>query len=401
MSFKVSSFIALLGQIVVVVVVLLITPRLLNLTGKENWFHFATGLSIIFLSNTFSFGLAPKIVRSLGTGISAKKVFADNAGLTILIITVASALILFYHSNVVVNFEKEVKLFYLCIYISFLVNFISVFIRSFLEAEKDWIWLTMIKSLYSVCLFVLPFLFESKNIFNIGKILLVLTLFNAFLYAYRMRFLYKLEISINFKNLGIQELAPLGLFTIINSIYLYAFRLYYPTVSTSGFEIAAEIVLLEDLFGRQSMVFGTLSLVLYSYMVKATFHPKYILEKLSLLLAILLVLVTVMSLFFLTPILSWWLEGNLSINTLEFSQILLPGYSLTTFSIILVRILQAKGFLWTPVMIVGLTSIMYVLVVAFTLQQGLDLNIIAYTVVLKGVIDVLILFKEARNIEYT
>ena len=43
---------------------------------------------------------------------------------------------------------------------------------------------------------------------------------------------------------------------------------------------------------------------------------------------------------------------------------------------------------------------MYVFVVALTLQQGFDLNIIAYTVVLKGVIDVFILFKEASNIEY-
>ena len=60
-------------QVFPIAAALLLTPYLINTMGKDFWAKYATAISLVFLSNYFSFGLGPTLNRRVSELVGLKK----------------------------------------------------------------------------------------------------------------------------------------------------------------------------------------------------------------------------------------------------------------------------------------------------------------------------------------
>ncbi|MFL2565851.1 MAG: hypothetical protein ACJ0QP_00310 [Schleiferiaceae bacterium] len=401
MSAKRNSIIAIIGQFFVILLVLYLTPKAISIVDKSNWFHYATGISLIYLSNSFSFGISPKIVRAISRREKIDLVFKKNICLILLIMVISTFVSLCFYLMVAVRYSEEVRMFYLFVIFAFIINFLSIFFRSFLEGKLDWTYVTLFKSFYSISFFLIPILILKSELNIYGLLIFIFSLLNCLFYSLRLFIKYKFDFSWNLRSpIGkeVYELIPLGLFTIINAIYLFGFRFLVALVSENSMISAyTDFVIYEDLFGRQSMVFGSISLVLFPYLVKTKKDLEVIRNKIMISFLGILILSILFAIFGLYWFLNIWLQESFDKQTFIIASVLLPGYTLSTFSIFFIRFFQAKSKEWIPIKVLLISTVYYLISCALVIFYELNLVYLSFTVVSKGVFDIFFFYRFMKN----
>ena len=411
-------------QIVPIVIALLLTPYLINNLGKDLWAKFATGVSIVFLSNYFSFGIGPTLNRRvsevIGLNQNARigKELRECTSLSILLGVVFFIIlsITLYASFASRTFSilqsKSDFQFYFIILLVFVIAFVIIPYKSLLESFSDFYFLALARAITASSLFVIPAIFVWLKEFSLIKIATVLAMFYIVLFStyyirvvsHQRKFLFKLISPYSkaflmslfkFDRNFLVETFFFSLFFLTSAVVLFYDRFYYPIFFDT--EIIADQVTLLDLFNRVAIITGTISLIYFSaisvwYNEGQIDKIKVNLKRQLALVGLVFVFVILVSHYFLGDILSWWLGKSYSTFIRDNAFQLLLGVLAVNFTILLIRPLQAVGEIKKVSLILVISTIVYLCMVtffgvfkaieyhylAFLVKAGVDLSVLAY-----------------------
>lgn len=155
-------------QIVPIAAALLLTPYLIMTMGKDAWAKYATGISLIFLSNYFSFGIGPTLNRRVSEIIGRKQYAAIHqemaegisfsyllGGVFFIVLQTALYLVFLSGSFSIVQSISDYY-FYSTVLFVFLLAFLIIPYRSLLESFSDFYFLAIIRAITAAVLFVVP-----------------------------------------------------------------------------------------------------------------------------------------------------------------------------------------------------------------------------------------------------
>ncbi len=400
-------------QIIPIATALLLTPYLINTMGKDLWAKFAIGVSIIFLSNYFSFGIGPTLNRRVSEliglnenhkiGSELKECTALSIVLGVLFFIVLQSVLFFgYQNNVFSILQSKADFqFYFIVLLVFIIAFAIIPFKSLLESFSDFYFLAITRAIAASMLFIIPFLFVV-----LGKISLVLIsgalgVFYLLLYiayyirvlAHENKFSFKMvsPYSIGFlKSLFkingefLKETFFFSLFFLTTAVVLFFDRFYYPVFFDT--QIMSDQVTMLDLFNRIAIVTGTVSLVYFSaisvwYNEGRLKKIKTILKTQYQVILVAFLLIGLVGYFFLGDILYWWLGGSYSDFIGQNAFFLLLGVLSVNFTVLLIRPLQAVGEIKTVSLFLVMTTIVYLcIVIILGINHSIELHFMALLV---------------------
>lgn len=415
-------------QIIPIAAALILTPFLIETMGKDFWAKYSTGVSLIFLSNYFSFGIGPTLNRRVSQIIGLKKhnrikdelkecvSFSYLLGV-IFFILLQIVLILSYQSqgfSILKSFSDYT--FYFTILCVFFLSFVIIPYKSLLESFSDFYFLAIARALTASMLFIIPFLYillSEVFLTGIAITLLVIYLTIYLIYFLRVksfqeelsftmdppigmdvvRNLFKFEIGF------LKETYWFSLFFITSAAVLFFDRFYYPIFFDT--QVISDQVTLLDLFNRVAIVTGTISLVYFSA-ISVWYQEKKI-NKIKINLRIQLIGVSglflgiiLFSYFFLNDILSWWLGPSYSEFIADNAFHLLFGALLINFTILLIRPLQAIGEIRVVSIWLVRSTVVYLALVLFLgVYRLIEHHYVAF--IIKALLDAIILVTLLRR----
>lgn len=398
-------------QIVPIAAALILTPLLINGMGKDFWAKYSTGISLIFLSNYFSFGIGPALNRRVSEIIGLKKhdvitkEFRACVSVSYLLgigffLVLQLGLFLAFRSNGFSILKTlEDYYFYTIVVFNFLLVFTIIPYRSLLESFSDFYFLAIVRAITAAMLFIMPFVIinitDKISLFPVaiglfGFYGLVYLVYfyrvkkHAINYSFRLLNPLAIELigSIFKFDLGfIKETFYFSLFFLASAVILFFDRFYYP-VFFDTIVISDQVTLL-DLFNRVAIVTGTLSLVYFSaisvwYQEKNLQKiRKNILLQLTIVIVVFAIIIAI-SYFFLQDILLWWLGESYSQFIITNAFPLLIGALAVNFTILLVRPLQAIGYIKESSLWLLASTLVYVCVVTvFGLSNNINYHFVA------------------------
>lgn len=406
-------------QIVPIATALILTPFLINTMGKDLWAKFATGVSIVFLSNYFSFGIGPTLNRrvseliglnenkSIGTELKECTALSIVLGLAFFLLLLM--VLYFGYLTNAFSILKSVQdfQFYFVILLVFVLAFSIIPYKSLLESFSDFYFLAITRAIASSMLFIIPSLFVFFNEKSLVKVALALAFFYLILYtvyyfrvmAHQQKFKFiivspysKLFLKSLFKinQNFLKETFFFSLFFLTSAIVLFFDRFYYPIFFNT--QIMADQVTMLDLFNRIAIVTGTISLVYFSA-ISVWFNENNIqkirktLKQQLIVVAFVFIFIIAFSYFFLDDILQWWLGNSFSVFIKDNSFKLLLGVLSVNFTILLIRPLQAIGEIKTVSLLLVISTIVYLcMVIVFGLHKKIELHF--YSFLVKALVDV-------------
>ena len=411
-------------QIIPIAAALILTPLLINGMGKDFWAKYSTGISLIFLSNYFSFGIGPALNRRVSEIIGLKKYnkitkeFQSCVSVSYLLgliffIFLEIGLFLAFQSNIFSILKTiEDYYFYTVVIFNFFLVFTIIPYRSLLESFSDFYFLAIIRAITAAMLFIAPFIII--NVTNeLSLLSIAITLFVFYILVYLVYFFRTKKYASNYSfrllnplgteliksvlkfDLGfVKETFYFSLFFLASAIVLFFDRFYYP-VFFNTVTLSDQVTLI-DLFNRVAIITGTLSLVYFSAI--SVWYQEKNFEKIrkNIKLQFIIVLgifalIILISYFFLLDILQWWLKDSYStfISTNAFS--LLLGAISVNFTILLIRPLQAIGHIkQSSLWLLFSTFIYVVIVIILGLSNNINYHFIALLV--KALIDICIFY---------
>ncbi|MBT8307106.1 MAG: hypothetical protein KJN85_09225 [Maribacter sp.] len=397
-------------QIVPIAAALILTPFLINNMGKDLWAKFATGVSIIFLSNYFSFGIGPTLNRRVAEiiglnenqriGKELKECTALSVVLGVVFFIILQLLLYFsYTSNAFSILKSETDFqFYLIILLVFVMAFAIIPYKSLLESFSDFYFLAIARAFAASMLFIIPAMFIVFEEISLVFIAVALAIFYIFLYAayylrvlgHQHKFSFKLisPYSLGFLksifkiNSGfLKETFFFSLFFLTSAIVLFFDRFYYPIFFDT--KIISDQVTMLDLFNRIAIVTGTISLVYFSA-ISVWFNEgklnkiKTNLKRQLVMVGVVFLLIILISYFFLGDILHWWLGESYSKFIENNSLFLLLGVLSVNFTILLIRPLQAIGEIKTVSLFLVMSTIVYLcIVIVLGINRSIELHFAA------------------------
>jgi O-antigen/teichoic acid export membrane protein len=378
MSFKDKSsnkaFFNVIIQIIPITVALITIPLAINNLGKPLWYLFTLGLTVILLPNYFSFGIGPFLTRDLST----KDDFMQSSSWlgSISLIKVMGLLFFiltnfyFYFSELEKPFLIKSDQFYFFFFFNFssIVYFFLIPLRSIFESKQDFYFLGTIRAVFTSLLMLIP-VFSYNSIWFCSFIILILSLFQFFVYLLRLKYYHNQNIKglfIGFSKIEMKKTIlktwPFGGYLFVWSILLYSDR--FILKSHTDIEILSDHVTMQDLFNRLAIISGNLTAVFYPFISKNKDNPLFIdkyYKKQIFLISISFISLLFILMFALKPFLTFWLKNKYSFYIDDFSFLYLIGIMIFNFSIIQVRTLQAIGFEVFVLKILILTSIFYLI----------------------------------------
>ncbi|MGB5497747.1 MAG: hypothetical protein WBM77_02330 [Maribacter sp.] len=397
-------------QIVPIAAALILTPYLINNMGKDLWAKFATGVSIVFLSNYFSFGIGPTLNRRVSELIGLNdnhRIGNELKECTALSIVLGIAFFIFlqvvlyigYGTNAFSILQTKTDFqFYSIILLVFVIAFAIIPYKSLLESFSDFYFLAITRAIAASMLFIIPSLFVLFDEISLVMISMVLAIFYLALYAayYIRAMAHQQNFSFNIVSpysLGfiksifkinsdfLKETFFFSLFFLTSAIVLFFDRFYYPIFFDT--KILSDQVTLLDLFNRVAIVTGTISLVYFSaisvwYNEGKINKIKTKLKRQFLMIGLVFLLIILVGYFFLGDILHWWLGDSYSDFIENNSFFLLLGVLSVNFTILLIRPLQAVGEIKTVSLFLVMTTIVYLcIVIALGINHVIELHYIA------------------------
>lgn len=414
-------------QIVPIAAALILTPFLINTMGKDLWAKFATGVSIIFLSNYFSFGIGPTLNRRVSEiiglkenhriGKELKECTSLSIVLGVLFFIILQAILFFgYKTSAFSILQSKTDLqFYIIILLVFVIAFAIIPYKSLLESFSDFYFLAIARAVAASMLFIIPAFFVVYNDASLVRISWSLAIFYMLLYAayyfrvlgHQKKFSFKMTSPYSMGFLKsifkmnsdfLMEAFFFSLFFLTSAIVLFFDRFYYPIYFNTN--IMSDQVTMLDLFNRIAIVTGTISLVYFSA-ISVWYNEGKInkirsnLKRQFLIIGLVFLLVVLISYFFLGDILHWWLGDSYSEFIESNSFFLLLGVLSVNFTILLIRPLQAVGEIKTVSLLLVISTIVYLcIVIALGKNHSIELHftallakaffdIIAFTYLLK------------------
>jgi len=417
-------------QCVPISVALILTPFLISEMSKDLWAKYSVGVSLIFLSNYFSFGIGPTLNRRVSELIGNNKYYkivneinecVSLSYLLGLIFLVFFQVILFfsYTSNsfsILRSFDDFC--FFSIIIVNFFVVFCIVPYRSILESFSDFYFLAIVRAITASMLFVIPFVFTFYNIslidisicLTIGYFVLYIAYFlrvRSLRGKYEFQLLHPFDSKIinnmfKLDNGFLRETYYFSLFFLTSAVVLFFDRFYYPIFFDT--KIISDQVTMLDLFNRVAIVTGTISLVYFSaisvwYNEKNLGKIKSNLRLQVCMVTFIFLLIMVISYLYLNNILDWWLGSSYSLYINKNSFPLLFGALLINFTILLIRPLQAIGSIKTVSLLLVSSTIIYIcIVVCLGIFEKIENHYLA--LITKALIDIiaLIILSKRKNI---
>jgi len=400
-------------QIVPIAAALLLTPYLINTLGKDLWAKFATGVSIVFLSNYFSFGIGPTLNRRVSEliglnenhkiGRELKECTALSIVLGIGFFIVLQLVIFFgYQANVFSILQSEADFqFYFIVLLVFVIAFAIIPFKSLLESFSDFYFLAIARAIAASMLFIIPSLFVVLGKISLVMISGALVVFYLVLYAaYYIRVLAH-QHTFSFKMISpysrhflkslfkingdfLKETFFFSLFFFTSAVVLFFDRFYYPIFFDT--QIMSDQVTMLDLFNRVAIVTGTISLVYFSA-ISVWYNEGQIkkirtnLKRQFQIISLVFLLIGIVSYFFIGDILHWWLGESYSDFIGDNAFFLLLGVLSVNFTILLIRPLQAIGEIKKVSLFLVMTTIAYLcIVITIGINRSIELHFIGLLV---------------------
>ena len=400
-------------QVVPIATALLLTPFLIEQMGKDAWAKYSTGISLIFLSNYFSFGIGPTLNRRVSEIVGRKDnrairheieegiSFSYVLGIGFFVLLQA-ILFLVYESKLFSIVQSMADYtFYVLTLCVFLLAFFIIPFRSLLESFSDFYFLAMARAITAAMLFLVPagvVYFSDASLMDIALIMLV---FYALLYLFyfsrtkghQTRLMFKmpnplensvLKKSFTFDPAFLSETVWFSIFFMTTALVLFFDRFYYPIFFDT--QIISDQVTLLDLFNRVAIITGTISLVYFSaisvwYQEKNIDRIRKNLRFQVILVGLAFIGIALFCILFLRPILEWWLGPSYSGFMAKNAYPLLVGALLINFTILWIRPLQAIGqikkvSLW----LIFSTTIYLIIVVLLGINKAISYHYMAFVV---------------------
>jgi len=415
-------------QIVPIAAALILTPYLIETMGKDSWAKYSIGISLIFLSNYFSFGIGPTLNRRVSEIIGLKENYRIKEELkecvsfsyllgTVFFVVLQLVLYAAYSSESfsILQSIGDYTFFFnvLCV---FFLAFIIIPYRSLLESFSDFYFLAIIRAFTAAMLFVIPFMysyFSEISLKGIAMILFVFYVLLCFLYFFRIKSYQKkfsfqvygpLEWNVvkrmfKFEMGFLKETIWFSIFFLTSALVLFFDRFYYPMFFDT--KIISDQVTMLDLFNRVAIITGTISLVYFSA-ISVWYQEKNISRiKTSLRLQLIGVggfftFILIFSYLFLDVVLKWWLQASFSAFIYENAYRLLIGVLMTNYTILLIRPLQAIGKIKTvSIWLLGSTVIYLVIVLFLGEYRAIAYHYLAFVV--KALLDMIFLVTLLRR----
>ncbi|PIB23378.1 hypothetical protein [Maribacter sp. 4G9] len=415
-------------QIVPIAAALLLTPYLIENMGKDFWAKYSTGISLVFLSNYFSFGIGPTLNRRISQIIGLKQnhriqgelrecvSFSYLLGIAFFVLLQVALYVCYVSESFSILQTKQDYLFYFIVLCVFFLSFLIIPYKSLLESFSDFYFLAIVRALTAAMLFLVPFIyiyFYTVSLTGISTTLLSIYVLLYLLYFLRAKS-YEAKLSFNmvspvnwemakgifkFELSFLKETIWFSVFFATSAIVLFFDRFYYPLFFDT--RTISDHVTLLDLFNRVAIVTGTISLVYFSaisvWYQENNLHRVTTNLKLQLVgVGFLFLAIGLFSYFFLNDILHWWLKSSYS-NFIEANGFrLLIGTLLVNFTILMIRPLQAIGeikkvSLW----LMRSTFVYLTLVLLLGAFYLIEYHFMAFIV--KALIDVIILVTLLRR----
>lgn len=409
-------------QIFPILVALIIMPILINNLGKDFWAKYTTGISVIFLSNYFSFGIGPALNRRISELIGQKKyrkigdevndcislsfIFAISFFVVFLVILISA-----YATKAFSILQSPSDfIFFLLVEFCFFLVLLTIPYRSALEAFSDFYFLSILRALVSMSLFLVPlilWLFNAGNLVSSALVLLLFYVLIGLVYLFRLkRYKKKFGFSsvvfplrnssfnlLRRDNPFLKETLSFGLFFLCSALVLFFDRFYYPIFFET--ELLADHVTMLDLFNRIAIVTGTISLVYFSA-ISVWFNEdnlRKIRKNLRLqfvMVSALFLGVAVFGYFFISDLMAWWLKESFSQFIKSTSFAILIGVLFVNFEILMIRPLQAIGLANKVNKLLVVSTLIYlVIVLLLGFFKAIQYHYIALLV--KGAIDLIVL----------
>ncbi|MFC5047734.1 hypothetical protein ACFSTE_05640 [Aquimarina hainanensis] len=409
-------------QIIPILLALILTPFLINGMGKDFWAKYSTGISLIFLSNYFSFGIGPALNRRVSEVIGLKKYdkilyelkecvsFSYFLGIVFFIILQIVLLLAYKLGNFSILKTGSDFSFYQITIFNFFLVFIIIPYRSILESFSDFYFLAIVRAITAAMLFLIPFIYILLFGVSLKGIAMMLSVFYCMLYSvyyfrvfqFKNKFHFKLPSPIGkeflvrifkFDLSFLKETFYFSLFFLTSAIVLFFDRFYY-AVFFNTIIISDQVTML-DLFNRVAIITGTISIVYFSAI--SVWYQEKNLEKIRKNLQTQIIgvfciffIVVIFSYFFLNSILGWWLGESFSLFIEKNSFSLLFATILTNFVILLVRPLQAIGLIKVVSLFLVFTTIIYICIVIF-LGYLKEIEYHYLALITKSALDIIIL----------
>lgn len=415
-------------QIVPIAAALILTPYLIETMGKDAWAKYSIGISLIFLSNYFSFGIGPTLNRRVSEIIGLQQnhrikeelkecvSFSYLLGVIFFILLQIVLYVAYKSKSFSVLQSATDYTFFFIILSVFLMAFILIPYRSLLESFSDFYFLAIARALTAAMLFLIPFVyvyFSEMSLSGIATTLFMVYLLLCLLYFYRIkRYQRKLSFDVyapfertvvkqvfKFEIGFLKETIWFSIFFLTSAFVLFFDRFYYPIFFNTN--IISDQVTMLDLFNRVAIITGTISLVYFSA-ISVWYQEKNIIRiKKSLRLQLvgvgcLFLFILLFSNFFLTDILKWWLKGSFSEFISENAFHLLIGALMINYTILFIRPLQAIGKIKQVSIWLLATTFIYLIIVLFLgTYRAIEYHYIAF--ISKALLDIIILVTLLRR----
>ncbi|GMN10061.1 hypothetical protein MTsPCn9_15240 [Croceitalea sp. MTPC9] len=415
-------------QVAPIALALLIMPLLINNLGKDFWAKYTAGISLVFLSNYFSFGIGPTLNRRVSELVGIKEnhkigkemnecialSYLLGIGFFFVLMTILS--IGYWGKFLSILQSSSDFYFYILITTCFFLTLVIIPYKSALEAFSDFYFLSIVRATISSSLFLVPLFLWSVNkcsLVNCAWALLFLYMVHWIIYYLRFKkhksifefkssFRLKIkEILAPFKSFSsfFKEALGFSLFFICSATVLFFDRFYYPIFFNT--EILSDHFTMLDLFNRVAIITGTISLVYFSaisvWFNNQSFDKiKKILKRQFLLVGFFFLSITLTTFFFLNDLMFWWLKDSFSDFIANTSFKIMVGVLIMNFSILIIRPLQAIGKMKeVNRILLGSTILFLVLVVLFGVFERIEYHYVAFFV--KGVFDIILLLVLLRK----
>lgn len=415
-------------QVVPIAAALILTPYLIENMGKDFWAKYSTGISLVFLSNYFSFGIGPTLNRRVSQIIGLKQNYRIQAelrecvsfsyllGLAFFILLQAILYASYISESFSILRTDQDYVFYCIVLCVFFLSFLIIPYKSLLESFSDFYFLAIARAITAAMLFLVPFLYISLfdvSLTGISTTLLFIYVILYLLYfvrakSYEGKLSFKMISPVNWEmakglfrfELGfLKETIWFSIFFATSAIVLFFDRFYYPLFFDT--RTISDHVTLLDLFNRVAIVTGTISLVYFSAI--SVWYQENNLRRVTANLKLQLIgvgllffVIALVSYFFLDTILLWWLKSSYS-NFIESNGFrLLIGTLLVNYTILLIRPLQAIGEIKQVSVWLMSSTLLYLIIVLFLGAFYLiDYHFVAF--ITKALIDVIILVTLLRR----
>ena len=401
-----NGYISLAFQAFPILAGLILIPINLKAFGNELWGTYVLSINIIFMFLYLSIGINPTINYELPKLLKEKnnhkiKVLLSNGFYVNLFVSLFFGLLIFLGSKFIAyniysiqseEFIKIIKLSALCGSISLMISFF----RNVFEAKQEFYLVSLNRVIISVSIFLVPFIFYYQNNLSLLSILsLLIVIYSLVLLTYMIFFFVDFGF-LNIKLLNkalIFTLFSFGLWLSLQTLVQQFFVSFDNVIITNflGIEQLPYYSTVYDLSSRLLIIPTSISAGLVpaiSYWLKENnlTQIKVLVNKLYRKIFIIIIPCSIFLIVFSEIFLTLWISKEFSENSYIAFIIIIIAFNFITYSFINFKIIIGYG---KPEYFFYMTffSVLIFAVLSFILISDFGINGVAFSVLIKGIID--------------